>query len=64
MADDGATLKPFAEDPIIKEAGGRLTALAPAKINLNLHLCGQRHDGYHLLDSLVVFPRIGDHLGV
>ena len=36
--------------------------LAPAKVNLTLHLCGQRADGYHLLDSLVVFPEIGDHL--
>ncbi len=36
--------------------------LAPAKVNLSLQLCGQRGDGYHLLDSLVVFPRIGDHL--
>ena len=39
-----------------------LSALARAKINLTLHLCGQRADGYHLLDSLVVFPGIGDHL--
>ena len=28
---------------------------APAKINLALHVVGQRGDGYHLLDSLVVF---------
>ena len=43
-------------------ADTRLEALAPAKVNLTLHLCGQRADGYHLLDSLVVFPGIGDHL--
>ena len=36
--------------------------LAPAKINLYLHLCGRRPDGYHLLDSLVVFPAVGDLL--
>lgn len=36
--------------------------LAPAKVNLYLHLCGRRPDGYHLLDSLVVFPAIGDRL--
>ncbi|MEO1495138.1 MAG: 4-(cytidine 5'-diphospho)-2-C-methyl-D-erythritol kinase [Pseudomonadota bacterium] len=36
--------------------------LAYAKVNLTLHLCGQRADGYHLLHSLVVFPRIGDYL--
>jgi 4-diphosphocytidyl-2-C-methyl-D-erythritol kinase len=35
---------------------------APAKINLTLHVTGQREDGYHLLDSLVVFADIGDRL--
>ncbi|MEO1550524.1 MAG: 4-(cytidine 5'-diphospho)-2-C-methyl-D-erythritol kinase [Pseudomonadota bacterium] len=34
--------------------------LAPAKINLCLHVTGQRPDGYHMLDSLVVFTRLGD----
>ncbi|WP_108662661.1 4-(cytidine 5'-diphospho)-2-C-methyl-D-erythritol kinase [Acuticoccus kandeliae] len=33
---------------------------APAKINLALHVTGQRADGYHLLDSLVAFARIAD----
>ena len=28
---------------------------APAKINLHLHVTGRRADGYHTLDSLVVF---------
>ncbi len=35
---------------------------APAKVNLTLHVTGQRDDGYHLLDSLVVFADIGDRL--
>ncbi|WP_102109053.1 4-(cytidine 5'-diphospho)-2-C-methyl-D-erythritol kinase [Oceaniglobus roseus] len=35
-------------------------AFAPAKINLTLHVTGQRADGYHLLDSLVVFAGVGD----
>lgn len=35
---------------------------APAKINLTLHITGQRNDGYHLLDSLVVFADIGDQV--
>ncbi|KPP86693.1 MAG: 4-(cytidine 5'-diphospho)-2-C-methyl-D-erythritol kinase [Rhodobacteraceae bacterium HLUCCO07] len=39
-------------------------ALAPAKINLTLHVTGQRADGYHLLDSLVMFADLGDRLGV
>jgi 4-diphosphocytidyl-2-C-methyl-D-erythritol kinase len=39
-----------------------LVEIAPAKVNLALHVTGRRADGYHLLDSLVVFPRIGDRL--
>ena len=35
---------------------------APAKINLTLTVLGRRADGYHLLDSLVVFAREGDRL--
>jgi 4-diphosphocytidyl-2-C-methyl-D-erythritol kinase len=34
--------------------------LAPAKINLYLHVVGRRPDGYHLLDSLIVFAEAGD----
>ena len=37
-----------------------LRATAPAKINLYLHVVGRRDDGYHLLDSLVVFAGAGD----
>ena len=36
------------------------SAFAPAKINLALHVTGRRPDGYHELDSLVVFAEIGD----
>ena len=39
-------------------------AFAPAKINLTLHVTGQRADGFHLLDSLVVFADIGDQVSV
>ena len=35
---------------------------APAKVNLSLTVLGRRADGYHLLDSLVVFAREGDRL--
>ncbi|MEO1775840.1 MAG: 4-(cytidine 5'-diphospho)-2-C-methyl-D-erythritol kinase [Pseudomonadota bacterium] len=38
--------------------------LARAKVNLFLHLRGLREDGYHLLQSLVVFPNLGDVLEV
>lgn len=34
--------------------------LARAKVNLALHVIGQRPDGYHLLDSIVGFALIGD----
>ncbi len=42
----------------------RVEAFAPAKINLTLHVTGQRPDGYHELDSLVVFADIGDRLSI
>jgi 4-diphosphocytidyl-2-C-methyl-D-erythritol kinase len=35
---------------------------APAKVNLYLHVTGKRADGYHLLDSLAVFPDAGDRV--
>ena len=37
---------------------------APAKINLTLHVTGQRPDGYHILDSLVVFADVCDTLTI
>ena len=37
---------------------------APAKVNLTLHVTGQRADGYHLLETLVVFTRTGDRVSV
>jgi 4-diphosphocytidyl-2-C-methyl-D-erythritol kinase len=40
-----------------------LSEFAPAKINLHLHVVGRRDDGYHMLDSLVVFAGVGDRLG-
>ena len=45
----------MAADPPIREP-------APAKINLYLHVTGKRDDGYHLLDSLVVFANCGDRI--
>jgi 4-diphosphocytidyl-2-C-methyl-D-erythritol kinase len=37
-----------------------IRVFAPAKINLALHVTGQRADGYHLLDMLVGFANVGD----
>ena len=39
-----------------------LTERARAKVNLYLHVTGRRADGYHLLDSLAVFPDAADIL--
>lgn len=41
-----------------------VSEFAPAKVNLCLHVTGQRADGYHLLDSLVVFADVGDRVTV
>lgn len=39
-------------------------AFAAAKLNLILHVTGQRSDGYHLLDSYVAMADIGDRITV
>ncbi len=39
-----------------------LSDFAPAKINLTLRIRGRRADGYHELESLVVFADVGDDL--
>lgn len=41
-----------------------ITRTASAKINLYLHITGQREDGYHELDSLVAFVGVGDVITV
>ncbi len=46
------------------ETGVPVRLLAPAKINLYLHVLGRRGDGYHELDSLVMFADLGDTLTV
>ena len=38
--------------------------LARAKVNLYLHITGKRADGYHLLDSLIVFADTGDQIAL
>jgi 4-diphosphocytidyl-2-C-methyl-D-erythritol kinase len=43
---------------------GASSEFAPAKVNLALHVTGRRSDGYHLLDSVVVFLALGDRLHV
>jgi 4-diphosphocytidyl-2-C-methyl-D-erythritol kinase len=46
----------------LPHAPAALNARAPAKINLSLHVRGRRADGYHDLESLVVFAGTGDGL--
>ena len=41
-----------------------LRLCARAKVNLYLHVTGKRPDGYHELDSLMVFPDLGDELAL
>lgn len=47
-----------------KSGGAGFRLSAPAKLNLYLHVTGRRDDGYHLLDSLVVFAAVGDGVEV
>jgi 4-diphosphocytidyl-2-C-methyl-D-erythritol kinase len=42
----------------------RVARLAPAKVNLALHVTGRRADGYHLLDSIAVFADVGDRVEI
>ncbi|PVA11182.1 4-(cytidine 5'-diphospho)-2-C-methyl-D-erythritol kinase [Pelagivirga sediminicola] len=44
--------------------GNTAEVFAPAKINMTLHVTGRRDDGYHMLDSLVMFADIGDRITV
>ncbi|WP_422030780.1 4-(cytidine 5'-diphospho)-2-C-methyl-D-erythritol kinase [Roseovarius sp.] len=39
-------------------------AFVPAKVNLTLHVTGQREDGFHTLDSLAMFADIGDRMTI
>src|ERR1700754_5207797 len=40
----------------------RFSEPAPAKVNLTLRILGKRADGYHDLESLVVFARLADQV--
>ena len=51
-----------AADPIVAASATELSEFAPAKINLTLRVGRKRPDGYHDLESLVVFADIGDTL--
>ncbi len=57
----GSTAKPGAGQEV---TGSLLHCQAWAKVNLTLHVTGRRENGYHDLDSLVVFAGIGDELTI
>lgn len=54
MPDDGSRIDARSEGAIVEPA--------PAKLNLDLYIEARRPDGYHLLDSVVVFTQFGDDL--
>ncbi len=41
-----------------------MNIIAPAKLNLYLHITGRRDDGYHLLESIFVFTTFGDEITI
>ena len=49
--------------PAVKEIRA-ITVLAPAKVNLFLHIIGRRDDGYHLLESVFAFADFDDRITV
>jgi 4-diphosphocytidyl-2-C-methyl-D-erythritol kinase len=46
------------------DAAAPVRIAARAKLNLYLHVLGRRDDGYHLIDSLVVFAAVHDTVAV
>jgi 4-diphosphocytidyl-2-C-methyl-D-erythritol kinase len=58
---DGASRPVRQTDPLPRQ---EWREIAPAKLNLALHITGQRADGYHTLSSLVAFAETGDSLTV
>ena len=54
------------EEAVARAVSGEASGVenAAAKINLALHVLSRRPDGYHLIDSLVVFAEFADRVGV
>ena len=51
-------------DDSAEPAVGPVERCAWAKLNLYLHVTGRRPDGYHEIDSLIVFAGLGDRLRI
>lgn len=54
----------LATAPPSSSPAAAIAAHAPAKLNLALHVVGRRDDGYHLIESLVVFCELGDRIEI
>ncbi len=52
------------EGPAAGPVHRRVATWAWAKVNLYLHVTGRRPDGYHEIDSLIVFAGIGDRIEI
>jgi 4-diphosphocytidyl-2-C-methyl-D-erythritol kinase len=52
------------DDDSAEPAVGPVERCAWAKLNLYLHVTGRRPDGYHEIDSLIVFAGLGDRLRI
>jgi len=52
------------DGPAARPVGRCVSTWAWAKVNLYLHITGRRPDGYHEIDSLIVFAGIGDRIEV
>ena len=52
------------KDKNLSESQDKIVEVAPAKVNLYLHIRGRRPDGMHLIDSLIVFADQGDIISV
>ena len=53
---------PAAAEPAAYAVPAARVERAPAKVNLTLRVLGRRADGYHEIESLVVFAAVGDTL--
>lgn len=57
------TVKVVRAGDVLTDTTTAISRFAPAKVNLTLNVAGSRSDGYHELDSIVVFANIGDTVG-
>ena len=59
MSPSASNLRGSAPESVVARS---VCETARAKVNLTLHIKGKRPDGYHELESLVVFADVSDEL--